>query len=412
MKTGLFLVYNHYYINGNSAFIDFKNRYDRVIVVTLNDFDRLFSQHFAQTSKLKHCREALSSIVCEFASRVEKFDATHIHIKLDDVYAFDNIVNTQSVCEIGYNEHPSVDFKSMIKRISERYKDITIRRYQGNTLFSSATAFIKDDQFPSTFSQFRKQAESALLDYRAHSTINPSTILDSSNRSEFGEFSAQQHVLNYFASHAAQTYKQTRNALYGSLFSTRLSIFLSFGSLNVQNVLSHLWQFEANYGENDSTRWIEFELLWREYFYWYAHFYGRVLFRKRGLSEHAPLSSFYDGLFKAWCEGFTASPLVNAIMRELKSTGWISNRARQISASYLIYELGIDWRHGAAYFEQALLDYDVAINWGNWQYIAGVGADPRGGRHFNIQKQTDQFDPDGHYRRTWLTNEHQAYNFE
>ena len=64
-------------------------------------------------------------------------------------------------------------------------------------------------------------------------------------------------------------------------------------------------------------------------------------------------------------------------------------------------ELGLDWRYGAAWFEQQLIDYDVASNWGNWQYIAGVGADPRGGRHFNIDKQAQMFDSDGSYRRRW-----------
>ncbi len=88
-------------------------------------------------------------------------------------------------------------------------------------------------------------------------------------------------------------------------------------------------------------------------------------------------------------------------MNELNATGYLSNRGRQIAASCLVNELGIDWRCGAAYFEQQLVDYDVASNWGNWQYIAGVGADPRGGRHFNLEKQRDLYDPDRHYIERW-----------
>ena len=88
-------------------------------------------------------------------------------------------------------------------------------------------------------------------------------------------------------------------------------------------------------------------------------------------------------------------------MKQLNETGYMSNRGRQIVASYFIYELNLDWRFGAAYFEQQLLDYDVAANWGNWQYIAGVGADPRGGRQFNIEKQTRQYDPEGEFIRRW-----------
>ena len=88
-------------------------------------------------------------------------------------------------------------------------------------------------------------------------------------------------------------------------------------------------------------------------------------------------------------------------MKELNATGFLSNRGRQIVASCLVNELAIDWRYGAAYFEQQLLDYDVGSNWGNWQYLAGVGADPRGKRHFDLEKQTKQFCPDGLYINKW-----------
>jgi deoxyribodipyrimidine photo-lyase len=79
----------------------------------------------------------------------------------------------------------------------------------------------------------------------------------------------------------------------------------------------------------------------------------------------------------------------------------MSNRGRQIAASCLVNEMGVDWRFGAAFFEKHLLDYDVASNYANWQYIAGVGADPRGGRHFDLEKQTALYDPDGVFIGRW-----------
>ena len=88
-------------------------------------------------------------------------------------------------------------------------------------------------------------------------------------------------------------------------------------------------------------------------------------------------------------------------MKQLNATGFMSNRGRQIAASCLVNELAVDWRYGAAYFEQQLLDYDVASNWGNWQYLAGVGADPRGKRHFDLDKQTRQYDPEGRFINKW-----------
>lgn len=88
-------------------------------------------------------------------------------------------------------------------------------------------------------------------------------------------------------------------------------------------------------------------------------------------------------------------------MEELRVTGYLSNRLRQIVASYLVHELGCDWRAGAAWFEAQLIDYDVYSNQGNCLYIAGRGTDPRNGRRFNIRKQVHDHDRDGAYRRLW-----------
>ena len=88
-------------------------------------------------------------------------------------------------------------------------------------------------------------------------------------------------------------------------------------------------------------------------------------------------------------------------MNQLNSTGYLSNRGRQLVASCFVHELNLDWRYGASYFEQQLIDYDVASNWGNWQYLAGVGADPRGHRRFDLAKQAQIYDPDNQFVRRW-----------
>ena len=88
-------------------------------------------------------------------------------------------------------------------------------------------------------------------------------------------------------------------------------------------------------------------------------------------------------------------------MKQLNATGYMSNRGRQLVASCFVNELALDWRYGAAYMAQQLIDYDMASNWGNWQYLAGVGADPRGLRHFDLEKQTQRYDPDQVFIRHW-----------
>ena len=183
--------------------------------------------------------------------------------------------------------------------------------------------------------------------------------------------------------------------------STKFSPWLSNGCLSVRQIYSDLKAYQAKNGRNESSDWIFFELLWREFFQWNAYIHSAQLFRFRGVKSTPPLTSFYAERFQKWCKGNTPFPLVNASMNQLSRTGYISNRARQIVASCLVNELDLDWRYGAAYFEQQLLDYDVAVNWGNWQYLAGVGADPRGQRHFNLEKQAQLFDSAGDYVKQW-----------
>jgi deoxyribodipyrimidine photo-lyase len=184
--------------------------------------------------------------------------------------------------------------------------------------------------------------------------------------------------------------------------STKFSPWLANGSISPRFLLQALRNYEHENGGNDSTYWIYFELLWREYFQWYADHFQQRLFSFKGTNSRKPLTSFYPQRFKQWVNGTTPWAIVNACMKELQHTGYLSNRGRQLVASCLVNELALDWRCGAAYFEQQLLDYDVGSNWGNWQYIAGVGPDPRGGRHFNLAKQAQIYDPQGDYRQQWL----------
>ena len=151
------------------------------------------------------------------------------------------------------------------------------------------------------------------------------------------------------------------------------------GNLSVREVAEAIFRYEREHVNNESTYWLYFELLWREFFHWRAVIDGRHLFRQGGRHDRRLLTTFEPRNFARWCAGDTDFPLVNALMRQLTATGWMSNRGRQIAASCLVNELGLDWRYGAAFFEQQLIDYDVGSNYGNWQYLAGVGSDPRGG---------------------------------
>jgi deoxyribodipyrimidine photo-lyase len=219
-----------------------------------------------------------------------------------------------------------------------------------------------------------------------------------------GETVALKHLSRYFESNLVTHYKATRNGLAGTDYSSKLSPWLASGAISARSVYAALKQFEARHGANDGTYWLWFELLWRDYFRLLHLQHGRKLYGERGLApQHLPLpqTTHKTGAFTRWRKGETGEPLVDAGMRELVATGYLSNRLRQVVASYLIHDLACDWRAGAAWFESQLVDYDVYSNQGNWLYIAGRGTDPRGGRRFNPQKQARDYDPDGTYRELW-----------
>ena len=177
---------------------------------------------------------------------------------------------------------------------------------------------------------------------------------------------------------------------------------LASGALSPRRIWQACLNLEESLGGSPEVEWIRVELLWREYFQWVAYRAGSRLFHKKGFREEAPRAGFNAREFQRWVDGQTGDDFVNAGMRELSETGYSSNRARQNLASYLIHDLGIDWRYGAAYFESQLLDYDPASNWANWAYLAGVGNDSRPIRRFNTVKQAQDYDTNRAFRKAWM----------
>jgi deoxyribodipyrimidine photo-lyase len=218
-----------------------------------------------------------------------------------------------------------------------------------------------------------------------------------------GSTAAEAHLSQYLKHALPHSYKATRNQLHGLDYSSKLSPWLALGSISARSVMKQLKQFESEQGANEGSYWLWFELLWRDYFRVLHLKYGKQLYCAGGLNQSEQPIHNARG-FQHWCSGTTGESIVDAGMRELHATGYLSNRLRQVVASYLIYDLHSDWRAGAAWFESQLLDYDVYSNQGNWLYIAGRGTDPRGGRRFNPQKQAQDHDANGSYRALWLSD--------
>lgn len=223
-----------------------------------------------------------------------------------------------------------------------------------------------------------------------------------------GETEALQRLETYFWEHdQLRNYKYTRNQLLGADYSSKFSAWLANGCLSPRRIYWEVKRYERERKKNVSTYWLIFELIWRDYFRFQAVRQGHRIFLAGG-----PRNVSTDGwkkdadLFARWAAGQTGIPFVDANMRELNATGFMSNRGRQNVASLLLHrgekpDLSVWWPWGAAYMESLLIDYDPASNWGNWNAVAEVGADPNGDRYFNIYTQATRYDPKGEYVKHW-----------
>jgi deoxyribodipyrimidine photo-lyase len=200
-----------------------------------------------------------------------------------------------------------------------------------------------------------------------------------------------------------ETYKETRNGLIGTEYSSKLSSYLSLGCLSPVTIYHEVKKYEKEVKKNSSTYWLIFEILWREFFR-YVYLKGKNnIFIKNGINGNIFNKNFKNDieLFDRWKEGRTGQDFIDANMIELKKTGFMSNRGRQNVASYLVNNLDLNWILGASYFEKHLIDYDVTSNWCNWMYISGVGNNVKNWV-FNPLRQSEMYDKDRFYREIWL----------
>ncbi|KAJ4331315.1 hypothetical protein N0V87_009264 [Didymella glomerata] len=250
-----------------------------------------------------------------------------------------------------------------------------------------------------------------------------------------GETQVQERISHLITSGAMSSYKDTRNGMLGRDFSTKLSAYLAQGHCTARQIHWAMFDFEEGRGqgkgvhgygkgENNGTAAVRFELLWRDYFHLCMRKFGSKMFHLYGIRPQESKNNKTPPPPKNWrridkptpgndpartqetfCRfrsGRTGVGLIDASNRELFLTGYTSNRARQNVASFLASHLEIDWRIGAEWYECMLIDYDVPSNWGNWQYVSGVGNDPRQGRVFNPVKQALDYDPQGDYIKAWV----------
>ncbi|ASB50250.1 DASH family cryptochrome [Alkalitalea saponilacus] len=304
---------------------------------------------------------------------------------------------------------------------SELKKKVALKLFSGNMLFPPESLPFLPETSPFYYTRFKNrvwelghsvsQVENiikipsinTILNKELEKKLTELPVSDNNLRFTGGEDAAMAHYYSWITADGLNRYLETRNQLIGSHFSSHLAPWLSNGSLSVRWLWHkiHAYAKEHSVNEESLVTFCE-QLIWREYYRYIMMRYGNKLFWTKGLrqSEHGMFDDIET--FNHWKNGITGQPIVDALMRELLHTGFMSNRGRMLVSYYLAKELKVNWQWGAAWFENRLIDYEVYNNYGNWAYQSGRGTDSRVNRRFNLQKQAEKFDPDGTFRKKWL----------
>ncbi|MDR6301236.1 DASH family cryptochrome [Mesonia maritima] len=347
-----------------------------------------------------------------FKSLAEKYSIEEIFLQKE--WTQEEIYIQQKVAEI----LPKVKFKESYNQFLFHPEDIPYENFQN---------------IPEVFTNFRKKCEYHVNvrppeslpqpqdeNFLGENTTTIPTLENLSlqnfqidSRSAFtfkgGEDEALKRIQHYFwKTCQLQHYKETRNQLLGADYSSKLSAWLANGSISAKTIYWEVKKFEKQIEKNDSTYWLIFELIWRDFFKYISLKHGNKIFQLSGILNKKLDWNYDKKTLQNWINGETKEPFVNANMKEIATTGFMSNRGRQNVNSFWAKELKQDWRIGAAYFESLLVDYDVHSNWGNWMYNSGVGNDPRD-RKFNIQSQAKRYDPNQKYQQTWLGGQKELF---
>jgi deoxyribodipyrimidine photo-lyase len=428
-KFGLHLFRHDLRIDDNEALHKLVNECDYVVAAYIFDPENLSRSKYGHCHLGKHRHTFLDQGLLALEAALNDANIDLHMFSGDPVRSISELINNNNIDCISFEHHYGFNEQKQIAQLRKLHpKTYLIDGQSHYLLMHDALPFDMADM-PDVFSPFRRKVEKNLT-VRKHlqeylkedfnqklsqtlsvhkPLLNTEPLVSykpkhtsSKNGYTGGEENARARINDYFFNtDSIASYKETRNGLDGWDFSSRFSAYLAAGFVSPAYINQQLTEYEAQRVKNDSTYWLFFELLWREFFHLQAKKQAGLFFNFGGIQNKPPAVMHNDAAFMQWKDGTTAYPIVNAAMKQLAATGFMSNRSRQLVASCYVHELKLDWRYGAAYFEEVLIDFDVASNYGNWQYLAGVGSDPRGHRQFNLAKQTEIYDPKGAFISKW-----------
>ena len=427
MKKAIVWFRNDLRVHDNEALYRASKKFDAVLPVYIIDEKRLNDSAYesAKTGsfRLKFLLESLAELNQTLVNL-----GSGLLIKIGDpAEELSKIVQDEKVDAIYAHKEPAYEENHEEERLNQKISSSTeLKMFWGKTLFHVNDLPFDYNDTPDVFSNFRKKNEKyakirpiypkpdkVAWNQSIESTIpklsdlgfqEPTIPRQAAFKFRGGEDEAWKRIDHYFfETQSLSKYKYTRNGLIGADYSSKFSAWLAHGCISPRQIYHEVMRYESQIKSNVSTYWLIFELIWRDFFTYILLKYGNKLFYEGSLKGGFEPSQDPKGTkLEAWKNAQTGIPFVDANMKELNATGFMSNRGRQNVASYLVKDLHVDWRKGADYFEEKLIDYDVASNWGNWSYVSGIGNDPRENRYFNILTQADRYDKKGEYVKLWL----------
>jgi deoxyribodipyrimidine photo-lyase len=342
--------------------------------------------------------------ITEMQSQLERKGSTLHVLHGTPEAAFAQLTATYSVQAV-YTNHdyePYATQRDLEIAAFLKEKQATFRSYKDQVIFEKDEV-LKDDGSPYfVFTPYSKKWKSRLNDFYLRSYPvekyadnfyrHAPKRIPSLKALGFEETSLET-VPPKLDEHIASGYDKTRDypGIHGT---TRMSVHLRFGTVSVRELARQAMELNGT---------LLNELIWREFYQVILWYQPRVVTESFRTEYDRIRWRNNEAEFEKWCNGQTGYPIVDAGMRELNETGWMHNRVRMITASFLCKHLLIDWRWGEAYFGKKLIDYDLAANNGGWQWSAGTGVDAAPYfRVFNPYLQTEKFDKDRNYIRKWV----------
>ncbi|MES2268169.1 MAG: DASH family cryptochrome [Bacteroidota bacterium] len=365
----------------------------------------------------------LLEAVADLRKNLQAFGADLLIRTGDPAEVLTQLAEQYQVSEVYHHREVAPDETDVSERVEGALwkMKLNLKHFIGHTMYHKEDLPFPIKDIPDSFVTFKKKVE-------RDSTVRPSVIspeqiivpeiadageiptladlgvpepIDDARAEEKftgGETAALKQLHTYLENCIQNQGKTVRSAACNS---SGLGPWLAVGCISPRQVYWEVVNYHRDH-HLPNTDPIMLELLWRDYFRFMFKKHGQKFFRSEGFGDVPETADNQDELFEQWKNGETGVPFIDAAMHQLNATGYITNYSRQAVANYLTKELQVDWTKGALYFEEKLIDYSPASNWGNWAFVAGVGNDTKSNRFFNAAKPTDQLDSKSDYINTWL----------